>query len=164
MNKRGERSSQSYDDSNGSSYGSCYHSFCMRGSGVWNWGCVLPNWWRYGVWYVVVGYEWMIRTASCRINHTLVQDDAAFFSPPVRDTACDTAWILWFNELWPNQGQTIPRIIPRLPLCSKIWRMILGRMHALKCKKSVVNHFKNLIEAMVMKEKRLPQITLSLFD
>ena len=47
---------------------------------------------------------------------------------------------------------------------SKIWRMILGRMHALKCTKSVVNHFKNPIEAMVMKEKRLPQITLSLLD
>ena len=31
-------------------------------------------------------------------------------------------------------------------------------------KKSVVNHFKNPIEAMVMKEKRLLQITLSLFD
>ena len=26
--------------------------------------------------YVVVGYEWMIRTASCRINHTLVRDYA----------------------------------------------------------------------------------------
>ena len=47
---------------------------------------------------------------------------------------------------------------------SKIWRMILSRMHALKCKKSVVNHFENPIEAMVMKEKRLPQITLSLLD
>ena len=42
--------------------------------------------------------------------------------------------------------------------------MILGRMHELKCKNSVVNHFKNPIEAMVMKDKRLPQITLSLFD
>ena len=31
-------------------------------------------------------------------------------------------------------------------------------------KKSVVNHFKNPIEAMVMKEKRLPQISPSLFD
>ena len=34
----------------------------------------------------------------------------------------------------------------------------------LKCKKSVVNHFKNPIEAVVMKEMHLPQITLSLFD
>ena len=76
VNKRAERSSQSYDKSNVSPYGSCYHSFCMRSSGVWKRGCVLPNWWRYGVWYVVVGYEWMIRTASCRINHTLVRDDA----------------------------------------------------------------------------------------
>ena len=47
---------------------------------------------------------------------------------------------------------------------AKIWRMILGRMHTLKCKKSVVNDFKNPIEAMVKKEKCLPQITLSLFD
>ena len=31
-------------------------------------------------------------------------------------------------------------------------------------KKSVVNHFKNPIEAMVMQEKCLPQITRSLFD
>ena len=76
MNKRGERSWQSYYKSNVSPYGSCYHSFCMRSSGVWNWGCVLPNWWRYGVWYVVVRYEWMIRTASCRINHTLIRDYA----------------------------------------------------------------------------------------
>ena len=76
VNKRGERSSQSYYKSNVSPYGSCYHSFCMRSSGVWNWGCVLPNWWRYGVWYVVVRYEWMIRTASCRINHTLIRDYA----------------------------------------------------------------------------------------
>ena len=75
-NKRGERSSLSYDNPNVSPYGSCYHSFCMRSSGVWNWGCVLPNWWRYGIRYVVVGYEWMIRTASCRINHTLVRDYA----------------------------------------------------------------------------------------
>ena len=73
VNKRGERSSQIYDNSNVSPYGSCCHSFCMRSSGVWNWGCVLPNWWRYGVWYVVVGYEWMIRIVPCRINHTLVQ-------------------------------------------------------------------------------------------
>ena len=73
MNKRGERSSQSYYKSNVSPYGSFYHSFCMRSSGVWNWRCVLPNWWRYGVWYVVVRYEWMIRTASCRMNHTLVR-------------------------------------------------------------------------------------------
>ena len=57
-------------------YGLCYHSICMRSSGVWNLGCVLPNWWRYGVWYVVVGYEWMIRTMSCRMNHTLVRDYA----------------------------------------------------------------------------------------
>ena len=56
--------------------GRVYHSFYIRSSGVWNWGCVLPNWWRYGVWYVVVGYEWLIRTASCRINHTLVRDYA----------------------------------------------------------------------------------------
>ena len=76
VNKRGERSSQSYYKSNVSPYGSCCHSFCMRSSGVWNWGCVLPNWWWYGVWYVVVRYEWMIRTASCRINHTLVRDYA----------------------------------------------------------------------------------------
>ena len=76
VNKRGERSSQSYYKSNVSPYGSCYHSFCMRSSGVWNWGCVLLNWWRYGVWYVVVRYEWMIRTASCRINHTLIRDYA----------------------------------------------------------------------------------------
>ena len=74
--KEEKRSSQSYDKSNVSPYGSCYHSFCMRSSGVWKRGCVLPNWWRYGVWYVVVGYDWMIRTASCRINHTLVRDDA----------------------------------------------------------------------------------------
>ena len=76
MNKRGERSSQSYYKSNVSPYGSCYHSFCMRSSGVWNWGCVLPNWWRYSVWYVVVQYEWMICTASCCINHTLIRDYA----------------------------------------------------------------------------------------
>ena len=76
VNKRGERSSQSFYKSIVSPYGSCYHSFCMRSSGVWNWGCVLPNWWRYGVWYVVVRYEWMIRTASCRINHTLIRDYA----------------------------------------------------------------------------------------
>ena len=63
-----------YYKSNVSPYGSCYHSFCVRSSGVWNWGCVLLNWWRYGVWYVVVRYEWMIRTASCRINHTLIRD------------------------------------------------------------------------------------------
>ena len=75
VNKRGERSAQSYYKSNVSPYGSCYHSFCMRSSGVWNWGCVLPNWWRYGVWYVVVRY-WMIRTASCCINHTLIRDYA----------------------------------------------------------------------------------------
>ena len=31
-------------------------------------------------------------------------------------------------------------------------------------KKSVESHFKNPIEAMVMQDKRLPQITLSLFD
>ena len=31
-------------------------------------------------------------------------------------------------------------------------------------KKSVLNHSKNSIEFMVMKDKRLPQITLSLFD
>ena len=77
LNKRGERRSQSYYKSNVSPYGSCYHSFCMRSSGVWNWGCVLPNWWRYGVWYVVVRYEWMIRTASCHINHTLIRDYAS---------------------------------------------------------------------------------------
>ena len=77
----------------------------------------------------------------------------------IRDTACDTTCSLWFNDLWPNQGQTIPRIIPRIAWCSKLWRMILGRMPALKRKKSVVNNFKNLIEAMVMKEKRLPQIS-----
>ena len=76
VNKRGERSSQSYDKSNVSPYGSCYHSFCMRSSGVWKRGCVLPNWWRYGLRYVVVGYEWMIRTASRRMNHTLARDDA----------------------------------------------------------------------------------------
>ena len=52
----------------------------------------------------------------------------------IRDAAWDTACSLWFNELWSNQGQTIPLIMPRLPQCSKIWRMILGRMHALKCK------------------------------
>ena len=57
VNKRGERSSQSYYKSNVPPYRSCYHSFCMRSSGVWNWGCILPNWWRYGVWYVVVRYE-----------------------------------------------------------------------------------------------------------
>ena len=79
----------------------------------------------------------------------------------IRDTVRDTACSLWINELWPNQGQIIPRIIPRLPRCSKIWRMILGRMHTLKCKISVVNHFKNPIEAMAMEEKCLPQITLT---
>ena len=79
----------------------------------------------------------------------------------IRDKACDTACSLWFNELWPNQGQNHT---PYHTAYSKIWRMILGRMHALKCTKSVVNHFKNPIEAMVMKEKRLPQITLSLLD
>ena len=48
-----------------------------------------------------------------------------------------------------------------------VWRMILGRVHALKCKKKKKISCKSLqksIEAMVMKEKRLPQITLSLFD
>ena len=53
-----------------------------------------------------------------------------------------------------------------------VWRMILGRMHALKCKKKKKKKKKKIsckslqksIEAMVMKEKRLPQITLSLFD
>ena len=34
----------------------------------------------------------------------------------------------------------------------------------IEMQKSVVYHFKNPIEAMVTKEKRLPQITLSLFD
>ena len=46
-----------------------------------------------------------------------------------------------------------------------VWRMILGRMHALKYKKiSCKSLQKKSIEAMIMKEKRLPQITLSLFD
>ena len=42
--------------------------------------------------------------------------------------------------------------------------MIVGRMHELKRIKSVVNHFRNPIESLVMKEKRFPQIKLSLFD
>ena len=45
-----------------------------------------------------------------------------------------------------------------------VWRMILGRMHALKCKKISRKSLQKSIEAMVMKEKRFPQITLSLFD
>ena len=45
-----------------------------------------------------------------------------------------------------------------------VWRMILGRMNTLKCKKISGKSLQKSIEAMVMKEKRLPQITLSLFD
>ena len=48
--------------------------FCMRSSGVWNEdGDCRTNLWGYGVWYVVIEYWWMIRTASCRIHHTLVR-------------------------------------------------------------------------------------------
>ena len=45
-----------------------------------------------------------------------------------------------------------------------VWRMILGRMHALKFQKMSCKSLQKSIEAMVMKEKRLPQITLRLFD
>ena len=82
----------------------------------------------------------------------------------IRDTACDTACSLWFNELWPNQGQTMRNHTPYHTAYTTVWRMILGRMHALKCKKISCKSLQKSIEAMVMKEKRLSQITLSLFD
>ena len=53
----------------------------------------------------------------------------------IRDTALDTAYSLWFNELWPNQGQTMRNHTPYHTAYTTVWRMILGRMHALKCKK-----------------------------
>ena len=65
----------------------------------------------------------------------------------IRDTALDTAYSLWFNELWPNQGQTMRNHTPYHTAYATVWRMILGRMHALNCKKkSVVNHFKNRLK------------------
>ena len=82
----------------------------------------------------------------------------------IRDTALDTAYSLWFNELWPNQGQTMRNHTPYHTAYTTVWRMILGRMHALKCKKISCKSLQKSIEAMIMKEKRLPQITLSLFD
>ena len=64
----------------------------------------------------------------CNIREDAYSSTGGIF---IWDTARDTAYSLWFNELWSNQGQAIPRI----PRCSKIWRMILDRMHELKCKK-----------------------------
>ena len=74
----------------------------------------------------------------------------------IRDTALDTAYSLWFNELWPNQGQTMRNHTPYHIAYTTVWRMILGRMHVMKCKKISCKSLQKSIEAMVMKEKRSP--------
>ena len=65
-----------YDKSNVSPYGSCYHSFCMQKqwrmkkrmgtSELVKIRCMIRG----------CGYEWMMRTASRRMNHTLIRNDA----------------------------------------------------------------------------------------
>ena len=85
---------------------------------------------------MVIPRYFKVLTLSTAVPFMIIREDAYSRTGGIfiRDTARDTAHSLWFNELWPNQGQAIPRIIPRIPRCSKIWRMILGRMHELKCK------------------------------
>ena len=71
----------------------------------------------------------------------------------IRDTACHTACSLRFSELWRNQGQTMRNHTPYHTAYTTVWRMILGRMHALKFKKISCKSLQKSIEAMVMKEK-----------
>ena len=125
MSKRGERSSRSCDCSNVSPYVSCYHLFLYTKQWRMKWGCGLPNLWGYGVWYVVMEYEWMICTASCRINHTLVRHYAG-----VRTLAVPHNWESPFHrhpriKAWPWQKALMHTVLVNTVLWA-LGRSILG--------------------------------------
>ena len=69
VNKRGERSSQSYDNFNVSPYGTCYHSFVCAAVAyeIKDVDC------RTGEHTAYDTRLWGMSIASCRMNHTLVR-------------------------------------------------------------------------------------------
>ena len=73
----------------------------------------------------------------------------------IRDTACFHCDSMNYDPI---------RVKPTISLCSKIRGKLYRRMHELKMQTSVLIHFKNQIESMVMKEERFLQSALSLFD
>ena len=75
----------------------------------------------------------------------------------IRHIHCDS---MSYDQIRVKPWETIPRIIPRIPQYG-VWYSADAciEMQKISCKS-----LQKSIEAMVMKEKRLPQITLSLFD
>ena len=76
----------------------------------------------------------------------------------IRHIHCDS---MSYDQIRVKPWETIPRIIPRIPQYG-VWYSA-EYMHW-NAKKISCKSLQKSIEAMVMKGKRLPQITLSLFD